>query len=532
MNAGQLSITMQCLLENEEVVIISRELGITIEEFRANFGDTLLLKLGSQGPNYSPRRPMQLGKLELLEGAGMILPRQRGTSEVINWHDILEERERSNRKILEVAEHQLDQVRHRRGAEGAIAFGKNVDQIIFALITPKVIVFPEFRQRPHKSASDAFASPEGQQVGAVLFNLKNGNSEQRERFRKIQKDFTDLFPSLKLEVMRPAVIVIEKKQTETELPLDRIGAGIAQMIILLTHVVDSENKVFVVDGPELHLHPHSQRLLRTVLKDSSRKNQIVIVTHSPQFVDLVDPDSITLIREIEGWSQAIQLSEEALSSDEKSRLARLVRSEDKEFLFSRRVLLVEGDTEYGAIPILARKLNHDFDESGITIVSVGGYHFAQFLKVLRGFQIPYRVVCDEDVVTSVNTKVWIDDTEVKTSPIFHELWSAGLLGQDDLQALSNLAVVKSQGPRGIEVEIYGRTGYEELRKLARHHGVHVLSPDFEGVIERAGFQELLEEGGKTYRHSKVLQGRYVAENLDKVPRPLEEIIDDVVNFRP
>ena len=61
------------------------------------------------------------------------------------------------------------------------------------------------------------------------------------------------------------------------------------------------------------------------------------------------------------------------------------------------MLLVEGDTEKLALPEYARRLGHDLDRSGATIVEVGGKrNLPDFLDLAESLQIPVGVVYDED----------------------------------------------------------------------------------------------------------------------------------------
>jgi predicted ATP-dependent endonuclease of OLD family len=406
-------------------------------------------------------------------------------------------------------------------------------EVVGRIFRESLFLFPEFRQRPQRAAAEVLSAPEGSQVAAVLFNLKNGTREERKKFEKVQEYFSSLFPTLKLNVMKQGpTIVIEKTQTRHEVPLELIGAGIAQMIILLTHIVGSEGQIFLIDGPELHLHPHSQRLLQKVFEESTARNQLLVITHSPQFVNLQEPDSIILIREVKGRSHVVSLKNDYLSEEERNRLSRFVRSEDKEFLFSRRVLLVEGETEYGALPIFAEKLNTSFDEHGVSILSVGGSHFGLFLKILRGFEFPYRGMCDRDVLMKIADKIKVENVEFRTSLLFQAISKAGYLKDDDAKILLECerGIIQDKDRKGNSIELYSADQFDKLNKLAQQHGFHVFSPDFEGVLEQAGHEKLLREAASVYGRSKVRQGRYVAEKIDSVPKPLEELIHEITTL--
>src|SRR6266508_6647293 len=147
--------------------------------------------------------------------------------------------------------------------EGPILGGPIYAQLA-RMLADYFIYFPEFRQRPGITGSEVLRSTVGTDVASVLFLLKNGEREAQRKFRMIKRYFSLLFPTLRMEVARPPNerprILVEKTSIRHELPIDWMGAGIAEMIIILTHIVSERHKIIVLDEPELHLHPHSQRL--------------------------------------------------------------------------------------------------------------------------------------------------------------------------------------------------------------------------------------------------------------------------------
>ena len=70
-------------------------------------------------------------------------------------------------------------------------------------------------------------------------------------------------------------------------PLERLSSGERQILILLTFLafVASEGQVFIVDEPELSLHPKWQSLfVEALLSQAPSATQIIMATHSPEIV--------------------------------------------------------------------------------------------------------------------------------------------------------------------------------------------------------------------------------------------------------
>jgi predicted ATPase len=57
----------------------------------------------------------------------------------------------------------------------------------------------------------------------------------------------------------------------------------------------SNEYIFLIDEPGIHLHPAGQKDLIRVLEDLSLKNQIIYTTHSPFLIDRTYPDRVFLV---------------------------------------------------------------------------------------------------------------------------------------------------------------------------------------------------------------------------------------------
>jgi len=67
--------------------------------------------------------------------------------------------------------------------------------------------------------------------------------------------------------------------------------------------------VLVIEEPEAHLHPLAQQWLAQKLKKTSQEGvQVVVTTHSPAFVNVLDLQGLVLIRKVDEGTTAVQLS--------------------------------------------------------------------------------------------------------------------------------------------------------------------------------------------------------------------------------
>ena len=145
-----------------------------------------------------------------------------------------------------------------------------------------------------------------------------------------------------------------------------------------------------LDEPEIHLHPYAQRSLikylgrlisnsetdfRSLLVEIFGINrllgQIIVVSHSPNILLNDYKQFLRLYKDNNGCLIAKNGFDIHLDSSTEKQLQKNLPYV-KEAFFSKVVILVEGDTELGALPIFSKTMDIDLDEFGISIIQAGG----------------------------------------------------------------------------------------------------------------------------------------------------------------
>ena len=195
--------------------------------------------------------------------------------------------------------------------------------------------------------------------------------------------------------------------------LDRKGHGLQRYLqfFLITNILllvgDKEDSIkypihfYIIDEPELYLHPQAQRRFfdSLVKLSSSSSNQIILCTHSSSFIHLDKYKSICIVRKNnqEEGTKIFQCEDEILIDNKKQdfNLKYYINPDRSELFFAKKVILVEGRTEKIVIPFLANTLgvfNHDF-----TIIDCDSKtEIPLYIKLLNKFSIPYVAVYDKD----------------------------------------------------------------------------------------------------------------------------------------
>ena len=183
--------------------------------------------------------------------------------------------------------------------------------------------------------------------------------------------------------------------------------------------------LLLIEEPELYMHPQMIRKVTNALYEIAKdqKAQVIVTTHSPQVLKIFEKQKalVRLIRTTNNELLTIQQNEEIFAEgnagEAKERLQMIMRFDStvNELFFARRVVLLEGDSEYVAIKESGELLESLWNESTLhnkfdtTLINCRSRDTIPFFqKILNHFKIDYVVIHDlegEDVSTGVNGRI-------------------------------------------------------------------------------------------------------------------------------
>jgi predicted ATP-dependent endonuclease of OLD family len=158
-----------------------------------------------------------------------------------------------------------------------------------------------------------------------------------------------------------------------------------------------EGEVLLIEEPELMLTVHQQRHFFNLLHRYAERNQVIYSTRSPQMLDAVDYHEIVRLDVHAGRMSVRRAPFGTLTDEQRVRLQAEFAHERTEMFFASAVVLVEGQTEAIALPLIFRGLGHHPDALGISVVEVGGKgNIPLAARLLAELGIPHVVVFDSD----------------------------------------------------------------------------------------------------------------------------------------
>jgi len=253
--------------------------------------------------------------------------------------------------------------------------------------------------------------------------------EYKEFHEKLQESFQNNIDGFehKLEIDLSAcdpnnyfnALKIVAKQGDTICSFDEFGTG-EQQILLLSFVkayaetFKGETFILGIEEPEAHLHPIAQRWLSKNLSNIAKSNvQVIISTHSPEFLDIENIEGFVKLYKNNHKTKVIQHTPQSLV-DECIRLkvpAQLINASNildfyktKTFydqlrgFFARKIIFVEGESEFFSIPNYFNNHNYDLTKNGVEIINCRGK--SQIIRNYRLFKsYGYKCFCLFDADT-------------------------------------------------------------------------------------------------------------------------------------
>ena len=201
---------------------------------------------------------------------------------------------------------------------------------------------------------------------------------------KISSELSDELKSL-------SKYIAMKSDTGDEIEL--LGLGHLNMIYIALKIMEFETcrtreliNIMIIEEPEAHIHAHIQKTLFDNLKISKNYTQILMTSHSSHLAEASQIARMNVLKSY-GYSSVAMQPAKLLDDFGKDKLKkssleltkcveRYLDTKRSILLFSKGVILVEGDGEEILIPSIIRKgLGISLDEIGIGLINIGSTAF-------------------------------------------------------------------------------------------------------------------------------------------------------------
>jgi len=232
-----------------------------------------------------------------------------------------------------------------------------------------------------------------------------------------------------------------------KLPLHKHGEGTQGLAVLLlfqafteanlAEVYDPDSTaILALEEPEAHLHPSAIRSLGQFLNQLA--GQILVTSHSGDLVSRVPILSLRRLYSKNNETKVGMVLPGLLSPRETQAIDYNIRLTRGAYLFSRCWLLVEGESDFHIIPLVAEALGYSQDETSFSVLEISqvtnkGEPFIKFAKALG---IQWFMLADGDAAGADYTnraQKYLEPSEVLGDRAYnlaavdleHEFWYGG-----------------------------------------------------------------------------------------------------------
>ena len=225
---------------------------------------------------------------------------------------------------------------------------------------------------------------------------------------------------------------IKRRSNIASYRLDREEChGIKELLVLLTHLYDHDNKYLIIDEPELNLHPQYQaffmqevRKLAGNPQTDKEKKAFFLITHSPYILEFrSDEDLNSVISFSLDYSIPKQVVDLNLKAPIPIAYTRRLNAHHKQLFFSDNPIFVEGIFDAQLITAIIESRGVSVAGAGSCIIDAGGVEEVnQHFRLCQGLGKSAHFLYDLDSLFRGNLRACIKDDESMQS----FLASAGL----------------------------------------------------------------------------------------------------------
>lgn len=309
--------------------------------------------------------------------------------------------------------------------------------------------------------------------------------------------------------------------------LNEKGSGIQSAVTIalfdyyIRNIAHTNGSLLAIEEPEIYLHPHGRRVISDRLDAflDGHKNQVILTTHSPEFICSPHEDINLIVVKKDKETFAKNFSFKNVKTKQV-----LIKKQNAEMFFADAVILVEGADKYilesiaeafgGKIKI---KSNGTEKEIGITwlndynisIINCGGkMEFWKYVKIFNELSIPWLVLADFDFLREGLNDFF---TKLSYDQIFNnELNSI----KSKIKITGKYKTILDIKDDKLEASIR-----EYILRLSKEKGIFILSGELENFyIEKP---KLEKEGGVIELISKRMEENKTIDKFVKI----DEFID-------
>lgn len=171
---------------------------------------------------------------------------------------------------------------------------------------------PRLLKQPIPVGGKADLEEDGSNLAIVLKNILSDKEEKRQ-FINLVTDLLSFVDDLGVESQNGSSLLVRLKEVYSKkefLPAPCLSDGTLNLIALLIALYFEKKSPAIIEEPERNIHPHLISRTLQMMKEASRKKQIIVTTHNPELLKHADIEDLLFVsRDQEGYSRITRPSQ-------------------------------------------------------------------------------------------------------------------------------------------------------------------------------------------------------------------------------
>lgn len=168
---------------------------------------------------------------------------------------------------------------------------------------------PRSSKRAVKIAGKAQLEEDGSNLAIVLRNIK-ANNESRRKFFNLVNDLLPFIDNFDVDTFPDKSLLFKLRERyfkKQYLPASLISDGTINIMCMIAALYFEQRDPIIIEEPERNIHPYLISRVVDMMKDASRRKQIIVTTQNPELVKHAGLENLFLVsRDEQGFSNIVR----------------------------------------------------------------------------------------------------------------------------------------------------------------------------------------------------------------------------------
>jgi predicted ATPase len=182
-------------------------------------------------------------------------------------------------------------------------------------------IFPNTLRAPQEPSSEAYLQSDGKNISSILLRMARSEQGQQgiaritEYMQRILPGYDKITIESGSGYLWPQVHVKEQNNKTHTFNVSQLSDGTLRVLGLLTALYQHPRPTLIaIEEPEQTVHPGILEMLAEVMREVSGLSQVIVTTHSPDFIDFFSHDKIIAVQMTNSVTKTHNIGEHQIKS--------------------------------------------------------------------------------------------------------------------------------------------------------------------------------------------------------------------------